>query len=77
MADTIISNTPGSRGDSGMAGWFIALLIILAMVIAGVVLYQNNFFRSGTDTPSTTNINVTTPDLAPKPITPEPPVPVE
>ena len=77
MADTIISNTPGSRGDSGMAGWGPALLVIIAMVVAGVVLYQNNFFRSATDTNDTTNINVTTPDLVPKPITPAPPVPVE
>lgn len=77
MADTIISNTPGSRGDSEMAGWVLALLVILAMVVAGVVLYQNDFFRSATDTSDTTNINVTTPDLVPKPITPVPPVPVE
>lgn len=76
MADTIISNTPGSR-DDGMAGWVVALLIIVAMAVAGVVLYQNNFFRSGTDTSSTTNINVTTPDLDPKPITPVPPEPAE
>ena len=77
MADTIISNTPSSRSDSGMAGGVIALLIIIAMVVAGVVLYQNNFFRSATDTNDTTNINVTTPDLVPKPITPVPPVPAE
>ncbi len=77
MADTIISNTPGSRSDNGMAGWAVALLVILAMVVAGVVLYQNNFFQSATDTNSTTNINVTAPDLAPAPITPAPPAPVE
>lgn len=60
MADTIISNTPRSSDDSGSAGWVVALVIVLAVIIGGVVLYQNGFF--GTATPSTTNINVTVPD---------------
>ena len=71
MADTIISNTPDSRGDSGMAGWVLALLIIVALLAAGFVLYQNGFFGSASET---TTINVTTPDpiAVPVPVPPEP-----
>lgn len=66
MADTIISNTPRSGDDSGSAGWVVALVIILAVIIGGVLLYQRGFFS--TATPSTTNINVTVPN----PVTPAP-----
>ncbi len=68
MADTIISNTPSARDDSGSAGWVVALIFVLVVSIGGVVLYQNGFF--GTVTPSTTNINVTVPN----PVTPVTPV---
>lgn len=72
MADTIISNVPGSRTDDGMAGWLIALVIILAVAIGAFFMYQNGFFRSDTTTDDTTNFNVTLPD----PVTP-PPVTIE
>ncbi len=68
MADTIISNTPGSRTDEGMAGWVIALVIILAVVIGAFFMYQNGLFRADSNTPGSTNINVTVPDpIAPTP----------
>jgi hypothetical protein len=74
MADTIISNTPGSRSDNGTSGWIFALLVIVAIAVAGVVMYQNGFLNSTSDTDDTTNINVTVPD----PVTPTPnPAPVE
>jgi len=60
MADTIISNIPSSADESGSAGWIVALVIVLAVIIGSVVLYQKGFF--GTATPSTTNINVTVPN---------------
>ena len=68
MADTIISNTPGSQEDSGMAGWFLAFVVIIAIVIAGFTMYQNGFFGSNPD--STTNINVTIPDPIIQPVPP-------
>jgi len=70
MADTIISNTPGARDESGMAGWVLALVAILAIAIAGVVMYQNGFFQSSANTDSTTNINVSIPDPITPPATP-------
>jgi hypothetical protein len=71
MADTIISNTPGSRDESGMAGWLVAFVVIIALAIGGLMMYQNGFFRSDTDTNSTTNINVTVPDPITPPVTTE------
>ena len=66
MTDTIITNTPRSSDDSGGAGWLVALVIILAVGIGGLVLYQKGFFNGNGET--TTNINVTIPD----PVTPIP-----
>ena len=66
MADTIITNTPRSSDDAGGAGWLVALVIILAVGIGGLVLYQQGFFNESGET--TTNINVSIPD----PVTPIP-----
>lgn len=77
MADTIITNTPDSRDDGGMAGWVLSLLIIFVIAVAGMVLYKNNFFRSATAPDKTTNINVSVPDSVPKPTAPALPVPVK
>jgi hypothetical protein len=71
MADTIISNTPGSREDSGTAGLLIAFVIIVAVAVGAFAMYQNGFFRSGTEADSTTNINVTLPDPVLPPVTAE------
>ena len=64
MADTFISNTPGSNNDNGSAGWMVALFIVLVVVVGGIVMYQKGYFHSAKD--STTNVNVTIPN----PITP-------
>lgn len=75
MADTIISNTPNASDEGSGAGWAVALVIIVAVIIGGVVLYQRGFLGADApttpSTPGTTNINVTVPD----PTTTTPPVP--
>lgn len=62
MADTVITNTPGvtRSADEGTTavGWVVAGLVVLALIVAGFVLYQNGTFSgvgAGTD------INVTVP----------------
>ncbi len=66
MADTIITNTPGTSNDGGSAGWIVALVIVLVVIVGGVLAYQKGYFHSAKD--STTNIQVTIPN----PITPAP-----
>lgn len=67
MADTIVTNTPGvtRSGDDGASaiGWVIALLIVVALIVAGFVLYRNGAF-SGAGAGGDTNINVTVPSGA-------------
>lgn len=63
MADTIITNSPEKRersSDSG-AGWVVALIIIIAVVIGGIMLYRRGVFRANTPS-DTTNVNVTVPN---------------
>lgn len=60
MADTIVTNAPAT-GDEGAAGWVVALIILIAVIVIGVVLYQRGFFVAPEQTPDTTNINVTIP----------------
>lgn len=63
MADTIVTNTPGiTRSvDDGSAaiGWVVALLVVLALIVAGFALYRYN----GSAAPSGggANINVSLP----------------
>lgn len=59
MADTIVTNSPGTN-DSGAAGWVAALAIIVALVVGGIFLYQRGVF-SPQESADTTNINVTVP----------------
>ena len=59
MADTIITNTPDST-DSGAAGWAVALIIALAVIVGGFVWYR--YYRAPAPASTTTNsINVTVP----------------
>ncbi len=57
MADTIVTNTP-SRDDSSTAlGWIVALIVVLAVIVAGFV-----WARRDVGIPNTgTNINVEVP----------------
>ncbi len=67
MADTIV-NTPATQ-DSGAAGWVVALVIVVAVIAAGVFFYQRGSF--GAAPTGGTNINVTVPNpVAPAPTTP-------
>ena len=66
MADTIITNTPGSADGSGTAGLVMVIILIAAVLIGGTFVYKKGYFRANEG--STTNINVTVPD----PITPTP-----
>ncbi len=60
MADTIV-NTPGpSNNDGSSAGWFVAVIILLAVIAGGVYVYRNGIGRA--PAPDTTNINVTVPN---------------
>ena len=60
MADTIITNSP-EKSDGCGAGWVVALVIIIAVVVGGIVLYRRGAFRAAA-TASNTNINVTVPN---------------
>lgn len=58
---TTVINTPGnntSNGENG-AGWAVVVIILLAVVSAGVYLWMN--YESPPQTSDTTNINVTVP----------------
>jgi len=67
MADTIITNSPDkNNGDNGStAGWIVALVIIAAVVVGGIMLYQNGFFRAAAPSTDSTNINITVPEQTP------------
>ncbi len=59
MADTIVTNSPGTN-DSSAVGMLVALIILVAIVVGGIVMYQRGFFN-GAAPSDTTNINVTVP----------------
>lgn len=75
MADTIVTNTPGTS-DNSTAGWVVALIILVAVIVGGIYIYRNDMVASTTPaattgttgTPATTNINVTVPSV-PNPVT--------
>jgi len=67
MADTII-NTPASNNDSGAAGWVVALIVILGVIVGGFFLYRHYGAYSAPTQAGATNINVTVPN----PTTPAP-----
>ncbi len=59
MADTIVTNSPGTN-DSSAVGMVVALIILVAIVVGGIVMYQRGFFNMSQPA-DTTNINVTLP----------------
>ena len=61
MADTIITNSPNKNNDSG-AGWMVAPVLIIAVVVGGILLYQRGAFKRAAPATSSTNINVTMPN---------------
>lgn len=64
MADTIITNTPGSTDSNGTAGLIMIVILIATLLIGGMYLYKKGYFSANND--STTNINVTVPNPLPK-----------
>jgi len=59
MADTIV-NTPGNTNSDGAAGWAIAAVVIIAVIIGAVLLFRNGLPTSP-NTGGGTNINVELP----------------
>jgi hypothetical protein len=51
MADTIISNTPARDDGSTALGWIVALIVVLAVIVAGFVWAQRDagIPNTGTD----------------------------
>ena len=69
MADTIVTNSPGTN-DSGAAGWVVALIVLVVVIVGGIVLYRHGTFGAAAPAGST-NINVTVPNpTTPAPTTP-------
>ena len=66
MADTIISNVPGARNSGDGIVMSAVLAIILGAIAVGVLMmYQNGVFQSESPKTDTTDINVTIPTPAP------------
>ncbi|OGG52665.1 hypothetical protein A3H16_01085 [Candidatus Kaiserbacteria bacterium RIFCSPLOWO2_12_FULL_53_8] len=59
MADTIV-NTPSSN-DSGAAGWAVAVIVLLAVVVGGFLWYRYYGGYAAPAPADNTNINVTLP----------------
>ncbi len=59
MADTMITNSPAREEGTSALGWIVALIVILAVIVAGFV-----WVRSDVGIPNTgTNINVEVPSV--------------
>lgn len=63
MADTIVTNSPGTT-DSNAVGTVIALIVLIAVIAGGIVLFQRGVFNMSKPA-DTTNINVTIPTPTP------------
>ncbi len=63
MADTIVTNSPARDDGSSALGWIVALIVILAVIVAGFVWVRRDVGIPNTG--SSTNINV---DLPSSPI---------
>lgn len=58
MADTIIT-TPSQ--DNGAAGWAVAVITLLAVIVGGVVWYRYHGAEAAPAQSPSTNINVSIP----------------
>ena len=64
MTDTTILNTtPAQVTEDSGAGWAVALIIALAVIVGGLVWYRyySPYANSAPSNPTTTNINVIVP----------------
>ena len=60
MSETTIVN-PSSQ-DSGAAGWMVALIVLIAVIVGGFLWYRS--YGAHAEAPSSTNVNVTIPNPA-------------
>ena len=68
MADTIVTNSPGS--NDGSSGWAVALIVLIVVIVGGFVMYQKGMIGTPSSA-GTTNINVVVPNpITPAPVTP-------
>ena len=58
---TIVNNPGGS--DSGAAGWMVAAIIIVAVILIGLFVWPGYARNMGAGGGESTNINVTLPDV--------------
>jgi len=65
MADTIITNSPERNDSDGGAGWVVALVIIIAVIVGGVILYRRGAFRAAAPANNTINVTVPIPTSSP------------
>jgi len=61
MADTIIRETSGRDDSTGGAGWLIVAILLVALLVGVVVLYQNGVLTSAPAEEEGANINITVP----------------
>lgn len=59
MADTIV-NTPGNTTNDSAAGWAIAAIVVVAIIIGAVLLFRDGL-PGVPNTGSDTNVNVELP----------------
>ncbi len=57
MADTVI-NTPSRNEESSTVGWIVALIVVLAVIVAGFVWVQNDAGIPNTGTGTDINLGV-------------------
>ena len=60
MADTTIVNTP-TRDDSSAAGWVVALIILVAVILGGIVWYRSYGHPAAAAPTSGASVNVNIP----------------
>ncbi len=60
MADTIITNSPDKNGSDSGAGWVVALVVVIVLVVGGTILYRRGVFTA--TPPANNTINVTVPN---------------
>ena len=66
MADTII-NTPSPQSENGNAGWAVAVIILVLIIVGGIVWYRTYHSAAPAPAGDTTNVNVTVPSTGTKP----------
>jgi hypothetical protein len=69
MADTIITNTPDRVATDDGAGWIVGIILIIAIIFGGAMLYRSGTFRAAAPANNAADINVTIPNPTANPTT--------